>query len=86
MRKNTKKIQPTVLQIKIDQFFQKGQYGSSSNVPDSNCFRNVCYKKIYELFTEIVKNPRMNNMGQTVLSFDQNLLKILENTTLIKQF
>lgn len=85
MRKNTKEIQPTVLQIKTDQFFQKGQYVSNSNVSDSNCFRNVCYKK-YELFTEIVKSPRMNNMGQTVLSFDQNLLKILENTTLIKQF
>lgn len=35
---------------------------------------------------KIVKNPRMNNIGQFVLPFDQNLLRILENTTLIKQF
>ena len=35
---------------------------------------------------KIVKNPRMNNIGQFVLSFDQNLLRMLENTTLIKQF
>ena len=35
---------------------------------------------------KILKNPRMNNIGQFVLSFDQNLLRILENTTLIKQF
>ena len=31
--------------MKIDEILQNGQYESNSNVPDSNCFRNVCDRK-----------------------------------------
>ena len=71
-----------VLSMKIEKIYLKGQwYGSTHIVPDKTLAKvfEAIDGNLYIILVRIIK-------GQAVLSLDEKVLDILENTTLFEPF
>ena len=67
--------------MKIDEIYLKGWYGSTHIVPDKTLAKvfEAIDGNLYIILVRIIK-------GQPVLSLDEKVLDILENTTLFEPF
>ena len=67
--------------MKIDEIYLKGWYGSTHIVPDKTLAKvfEAIDGNLYIILVRIIK-------GQAVLSLDEKVLDILENTTLFEPF
>ena len=70
-----------VLSMKTDKIYLKGRYGSTHIVPDKTLAKvfEAIDGNLYIILVRIIK-------GQAVLSLDEKVLDILENTTLFEPF